>query len=190
MASVFVVTHPEVVQDPAVPVPQWGLNEVGADRMQTFAGSPGAARLRAIWSSSETKALESAGILAAALSLTIRVDPDLHENDRSATGYLTPVEFERTADAFFANPEVSIRGWERAVDAQARVVAAVERCLAASPPGDVAIVGHGGVSALLLCKLLGEPISRTRDQPFAGCYWIFDRETREVTSGWKPIAPR
>ncbi|WP_374469352.1 histidine phosphatase family protein [Phenylobacterium sp.] len=190
MATVFVVTHPEVVIDPAKPVPHWGLSEVGADRMQTFAGSPAVARLRAIWSSGETKALESAGILAAALALTTRVEADLHENDRSATGYLAEAEFQQTADAFFAEPDRSVRGWERAVDAQARAAAAVDRCLAASPPGDVAIVGHGGVSALLLCKLLREPISRTRDQPFAGCYWTFDRETREVTSTWKPIAPR
>ncbi|MCR5878047.1 histidine phosphatase family protein [Phenylobacterium sp. J367] len=190
MATVFVVTHPEVVQDPAVPVPLWGLSEVGVDRMQAFAGSPAVAKLAALWSSGETKALESAAILSAALSLIARVDADLHENDRSATGYLPPPEFEATADAFFAAPEVSIRGWERAVDAQARMAAAVERCLAASPPGDVAIVGHGGVSALLLCKLSGAPISRTYDQPFAGCYWTFDRETRAVTSGWKPIAPR
>lgn len=158
--------------------------------MQTFAGSTVVAKVRAIWSSAETKALESAGILAAALAVTSRVEPDLHENDRSATGYLPPPEFEQVADAFFANPEVSIRGWERAADAQARIAAAVDRCLADSPPGDVAVVGHGGVAALLLCKLLGEPISRTRDQPFAGCYWTFDRRTRAVTSMWKPIAPR
>jgi broad specificity phosphatase PhoE len=190
VASVLVVTHPEVNIDPATPVPQWGLSEVGADRMQTFAGSPAVAKLAAIWSSAETKAVEAAGILSATLSLSARVEPDLHENDRSATGYLVEAEFQKMADAFFANPEQSVRGWERAVDAQARMAAAVDRCLAASSPGDVAIVGHGGVSALLLCKLLGEPIARAFDQPFAGCYWTFDRETREVTARWKPIAPR
>jgi broad specificity phosphatase PhoE len=190
LATVYVVTHPEVVQDPAVPVPQWGLTEIGAARMRAFAASPATTKLCAIWSSGETKAVEAAAILAAAASLDPRIDRDLHENDRSATGYLPPTEFEQVADAFFAHPAQSIRGWERAADAQARMVAAVERCLDASPAGDVAIVGHGGVSALLLCNFLGEPIDRRRDQPFAGCYWTFDRDTRAVIAGWTPIAPR
>ena len=55
----------------------------------------------------------------------------LHENDRSATGYLPPDRFEAVADRFFAEPETSVLGWERAVDAQARIVACVARIVAA-----------------------------------------------------------
>lgn len=36
------------------------------------------------------------------------------ENDRSSTGFLPPEEFEVVADAFFAQPGVSVRGWETA----------------------------------------------------------------------------
>ena len=50
----------------------------------------------------------------------------MHENDRSATGFLEPSEFERVADEFFARPTVSIGGWERAIDAQKRIVGEVE----------------------------------------------------------------
>ena len=185
MASVLVVTHPEVNIDPATPVPQWGLSEVGADRMQTFAGSPAVAKLAAIWSSAETKAVEAAGILSAALSLSARVEPDLHENDRSATGYLVEAEFQQMADAFFAHPEQSVRGWERAVDAQARVVAAVEAILAGHREGDVALVCHGGVGALLLCRMLGVRISRKLDQAGQGNVWRFEVATRRVLHGWR-----
>src|SRR3712207_2755939 len=101
--------------------------------MQTFAGSPAVRDVTSIWSSGETKAIEAAQILAAALSEPVAIEADLHENDRSATGYLPPDEFERVADKFFAYPEESVRGWERAVDAQARMVGAVERVLVAAP---------------------------------------------------------
>ena len=37
MARGLLVSHPEVVIDPAVPVPLWGLTEVGAARMRSFA---------------------------------------------------------------------------------------------------------------------------------------------------------
>lgn len=94
----------------------------------------------------------------------------MEENDRSATGYLPEAEFQQMADAFFARPTESVRGWERAVDAQARIVAAVEAALAAY--GDAGqrllFVGHGGVGTLLLCHLAGYPISRAHDQPPVG----------------------
>ena len=47
-----------------------------------------------------------------------------------------------------------VRGWERAIDAQRRIVAAVEQVVLTAPKlGDVAIVSHEGVGTLLLCRL-------------------------------------
>ncbi|MDB5432215.1 MAG: histidine phosphatase family protein [Caulobacter sp.] len=188
MALLF-ITHPEVTVDPAVAVPRWGLSAAGRARMTAFAGSDVVAGVAAVWSSGETKAIEAAAILAGALGLEPRVDEALHENDRSATGFLAPADFELTADAFFARPLESVRGWERAADAQLRIVAAVERCLAVSPAqGDVAVVAHGGVGTLALCHWLGVGIDRARDQPFQGHYWTL--ADGRALQGWRSIAAR
>jgi broad specificity phosphatase PhoE len=122
--------------------------------------------------------------------LGIGVEPDLGENDRSATGYLPPDEFERTADAFFARPEESCRGWERAIDAQRQIREAVERILLRHGNGDAAIVAHGAVGTLLLCSCLGMRIDRAADQPFQGHYWAAGLPELRVRHGWRPIAPR
>src|SRR3977135_2734281 len=112
----------------------------------------------------------------------------LGENDRSATGYLSRAEFEAVADQFFADPAQSVRGWERALDAQRRIVAAVDVVLATSSGcgGDVAILAHGGVGTLLLCHLRGDQISRSHDQPSSngGNYFAFDAKTRQLHHGW------
>jgi broad specificity phosphatase PhoE len=187
MPTVFFITHPEVVVDPNIPVPQWRLSERGIARMTAFAASSRLASVAAIWSSAEVKAVEAAAILAAKLGLTASIEPDLHENDRSATGFLPPDEFERMADAFFAKPEQSIRGWERAIDAQARIVNAVKRILAAHAQGNIAFVAHGGVGTLLQCHLLGEAISRRFDQPSQGHVFAFDLATLKVIHGWKKL---
>lgn len=190
MTRLIFITHPEVTVAPAIPVTRWRLSDTGIARMRTFSEDPVAADVTAIWASTEAKAIEAAGILAARLGLGVAVDPELGENDRSATGFLPPPEFEQMADAFFAAPETSIRGWERAIDAQNRIRQAVDGIIARHAGGDLAIVAHGAVGTLLLCSYLNQPIDRAMDQPFQGHYWLADLPARTVRHRWLPIAPR
>lgn len=183
------ITHPEVEVDPARPVHRWHLSPVGIARAREFAESGAVDGVGAVWASAETKAIEAAGILAGRLGLGISVEPALGENDRSATGFLPPDEFEHAADAFFAQPEQSVRGWERAVDAQARVLAAVRRIVAGHEAGDLAVVAHGAVGALVLAALQASPISRRWDQPFQGHLWRARLPELAVLHGWREIAP-
>lgn len=163
------ITHPQVTIDPAVPVPDWGLSETGLARTRQAASLPWVTRLSRIVSSRERKAVETAAILAGAAGISPEADAAMHENDRSATGFLPPPTFEAAADWFFAHPTESYKGWERAVDAQARIVAALARALHGHDPSrPIAFVGHGGVGTLLKCHLAGRPIARDGDQPGGG----------------------
>lgn len=196
-ARVLFITHPEVVIDPAVPVTDWPLSAKGLARMRAALAQPWLAGIGSVFSSAERKARDGAALLAAHFGLAPVAIEALGENDRSATGYLPRAEFEATADLFFAHPERSIRGWERAADAQARILAAVEEVLARAPAGDVAIVAHGGVGALLLAHLAARPISRAEDQPGegGGNAFAFARQEwgqggqqgRALLWGWRPI---
>jgi broad specificity phosphatase PhoE len=181
------VSHPEVVIDPARPVPRWHLAPEGISRMRRLAEDPRLAGLSAVWASDETKAIEAAGLLAAAFALPVRVHPGLAEMDRSSTGYRPQPEFERLADAFFARPGESAEGWERAVDAQRRIRAAAEEIAARHGEGTLALVGHGGTGTLLMCAWAGLPIARHHDQPAPGCAWRFTLRPPAVTEAWRPL---
>ena len=187
MARLVFVTHPEVSIDPAIPIPDWGLSDVGRRRAGLFATSPFLAAVSHIWSSDERKARETANILTVNRSLPIAIAPDLGENDRSATGFLPPLEFEAAADRFFAHPDTSFRGWERAVDAQTRIVAATRRIAADHQGRDLALVSHGGVGTLLWFALMQTPIDRIHEQPGQGHYWTADLATLRPLHGWRPI---
>jgi broad specificity phosphatase PhoE len=188
--SVYFVTHPNVVISRDVPVPQWPLSELGRARMTRGLAQPWLRGVTSIYSSTERKAIDGAQIMADHLRLCFTPILELGENDRSSTGFLPPDEFEAVADEFFAKPTISVRGWERAVDAQSRVVSVIARLIAAEETaGSIAIVAHGAVGALLFCQLSGHAIDRRYDQPAngGGNYFHFSLEPCVVHSGWLPF---
>lgn len=190
MSRLLFITHADVAIDPDIPVPQWGLSERGRKRHQIFARNPVVSGLAQVWTSPEEKARQGGAILAQAQGIPHLERADLAEMDRSATGFLPRDEFETVADAFFANPTQSVRGWERAQDAQTRILNAC-RAIAAQAPGDVAIVAHGGVGALLHAHLAGAAISRRFDQNPTLCggqYLSVDLPGWHLSHGWRDIS--
>jgi broad specificity phosphatase PhoE len=160
--------------------------------MRSVAGHRWVKDVRSVFASDERKARDGAQILAEGLGLTgYTVVDSLRENDRMATGYLSKEEFEVTVGAFFAQPQISVRGWESAAHAQARIVRALEQVLAQAPEnGDIAVVGHGGTGTLLYCYLAGLPIDRCHDQPATngGNWFAFARANQKLLrDGWCSI---
>lgn len=185
---VLFITHPQVTVQPDVPVPAWSLSELGRKRMRSFAETLARGQFGSLWSSDERKAIEAGEILAARVGVTLQRHAALGENDRSATGYLAASAFEAAADRFFAEPECSIDGWERAVDAQARIVRALTHVIGASAPRrDIAVIAHGAVGTLLLCHLQGWAISRTRDQPGQGHWFWVECEPLRALCDWHAL---
>ena len=92
MSTLRYLTHPQVVQDPNVPVPCWGLSEVGLQRLKSI-GLPDSLQLtETIVTSAETKAIETAEVFASLLNIKPIVRERMHENDRSSTGFIEPGE--------------------------------------------------------------------------------------------------
>jgi len=190
MARLIFLTHPEVVIDPAVPVPEWPLSAIGRRRMAWFGEVMAGRPVSAVWSSDERKALDGGEILAARLNIPHRIHPHLGENERSSTGYVAPPEFWEIVEAFFSRPDESIRGWETARAAQARIVGAVDHLVVAeSTAGDIVVVSHGGVGRLLCAHLQGVGIGEEARPPHpgGGCWMEFDWASRRILSTWRAI---
>jgi len=173
--------------DAAVPVTDWGLSDEGRARLVSFAARADLSAVASIWTSTERKAVETGAVIAERLGLVPVAREGMGENDRSATGFLPPPTFEAAADAFFAAPDESFRGWETARAAQARIVAAWCAAEAEAPEGDLLLCGHGAVGTLLWCHLAGVGIDRRHDQPGGGgCLWSAPRGGRP-REGWRRI---
>ncbi|MGN6487010.1 MAG: histidine phosphatase family protein [Devosia sp.] len=193
MTYALYVTHPQVVQDPQLPVPRWGLSPTGRARAERFARHPLVRAARRIVASRETKALDLAEALAAVSGAPVEPEEAFGENDRSSTGFVPADRFDQLADAFFAQPEESAAGWERAVDAQARIAAAFEAALAGHDPElPVLFAGHGAVGTLLKCRLGGRAIARSEDQrrladPGGGNVFVVRLRDRALLGDWTPM---
>ena len=186
----YFISHPNVVIDPAVPVPRWPLSQTGRARMAAGLTQPWVPDITAVYASTEQKAVDAAEILANHLAIGLTEDPDLGENDRSSTGFLEPEEFEGLAGEFFKHPDKSVQGWERAKDAQARIVNAVARIARSDRThGSIAIVSHGAVGTLLHCYLAGNNISRRWDQPATGGgnFFPFTMDPPAAHAWWRAI---
>jgi len=184
------ISHPQVQMDPHIPVPLWGLSATGRERASRFARSGVVPRGAMVFSSRERKALELAELVAAEAGTPVFADHLMGENDRSSTGFLPPELFEAMADRFFAEPNVSADGWEKAADAQRRIVGTVTTAMASVPRGTAAIFcGHGAVGTLLKCHVAGRAISRGEDQTRTGgtgggnCF-TFDLVAQELGCEW------
>jgi broad specificity phosphatase PhoE len=85
---------------------------------------------------------------------------------------------------------VSVDGWERAIDAQRRIVEAVTTALASVPAGTpVIFCGHGAVGTLLKCHVGRRPIARSEDQSRhadrgGGNCFSFDLEAMQLDCEW------
>ncbi|MDA5558361.1 histidine phosphatase family protein [Shimia sp. MMG029] len=187
MPRAIYLTHPEVNVDPNVAVPDWGLNDIGQTRVAALVARFSGGGWQ-VASSTERKALEMAWPLAACLGQApVSIRHDLGENDRSSTGFLKDSAFQAAANAFFGASDVSYNGWERAVDAQARIVGAVQDLISDCSNDNLVICGHGGVGTLLYCALAGVPIDRQWDQKGGGHWFEFDTRTLTPENHWQPM---
>lgn len=181
------LTHPQVDLEPSRPVPLWRLSQRGRSRIEAARRAPWLQSVTRLISSAETKAVETAAILGEHVRIPVEIDSAMGENDRSATGFLTPDKFEAAADEFFANPDTSWNGWERATDAADRIETAVRRALS-DGAGTVLFVGHGAVGTLLKCRIGGRAIARSEDQPHGGGnVFAFDLAAGKILCDWTAI---
>lgn len=193
MTYALYVTHPQVRIDPDVPVPRWGLSAEGWARAQGFAHHPLVKGARRVVSSRENKALQLASCLADPLGISVESAENFGENDRSSTGFVPQERFVLLAERFFGAPNDSAEGWETAIAAQARIVAAVEASLALQDTqSPIVFCGHGAVGTLLKCALAGRPIALAEDQRFrahagGGNVLLFRLADRRLFGDWVPM---
>lgn len=182
------LTHTQIDRDPAVPIPRWRLSDLGRERLtgvdwRSFLHGTGV-----IYSSVQTRALETASVIADAMRVPMQVRHEMREADRGPMGYVADGAIATIVDRFFSDPMHSVQGWETAADAQRRIVKSVDQALHDYPDQDVLFVGHGTVGALLYCHWAGHAISgEHRQSDDGGNLFSFFTPGRRLELGWTAL---
>ena len=156
MSSLVLVKHslPTVVE--TVPAAAWRLSPAGAARCVTLAERLRPFDARAIASSIEPKAVETATLVGQELDMPIDIVEGLHEHDRRDAKLLGDSEYAAAVTSLFARPRELVFGRETAEAALARFDAAVTGLLARTPAvDDVIVVSHGTVISLFVAAHAG-----------------------------------
>lgn len=146
----LLVRHSAPELDPTVPSEEWRLSEEGRRRCTPLGERLAGYRPRALVSSTEPKARETAELIAPALGLDVEVSDGLRETARRTVGWLDPDEIDRGLRGLFARPGEVVYGEESAASALARFESAVEGL-----PEDSVIVTHGTVLSLFVAARTG-----------------------------------
>jgi broad specificity phosphatase PhoE len=188
MQPLFLVRHAPVALDHSVPAETWQLTPEGHALAERLAALPILTGLRMVWTSPEPKAQATAKPLAHRYGAPLLVHPHLTELRRGPTSLPEQTMYEAAVRQAFATPETSVAGWERAGDAQRRIVGCVLE-LAAQTDKPFAVVAHGLVLSLLLAHIRRQvqvDVAEWRAIPMPALA-IVDCSTWRVISPFRPV---
>ena len=148
--KLILVKHapPEVVPD--VPSDRWTLSEKGRALCGPLAERLAAHAPSVIVSSEEPKAAETARLVAERLGAPWRTAPGLQEHDRSNVPHLRSGEFISMVELFFRKPGELVLGRETAEQTRDRFEEALQLVIDQEDEGNVVVISHGTVIALML----------------------------------------
>ncbi|HMO25546.1 MAG TPA: histidine phosphatase family protein [Tepidisphaeraceae bacterium] len=172
MPRLILIKHAAPVVDPDQPPERWPLSEDGRARAMTLAERIASLAPARVLASRETKATQTAEVVASRLQIPFVPADDLHEHDRSNVPHMPSREFISMIELFFRKPHQLVTsandckfnrkphqlalGFETADAARERIAGAVDRAIEAHPSETLAVVSHGTVISLLLQQRTGE----------------------------------
>ncbi|MXY42621.1 MAG: histidine phosphatase family protein [Dehalococcoidia bacterium] len=155
MRRLVLVKHSMPEIDPDKPASAWKLGEVGRRRAESLAAKLMEFNPSVIWSSKESKAVETAEAVARELGVQVEIADGLEEHHRDNVPFMSSKdEFEEAVERFFLHPDELVLGMETANQARDRFAAAIDKVIEAGQ-SDSIVVTHGTVITLYVASVAG-----------------------------------
>jgi broad specificity phosphatase PhoE len=149
--TLVLVKHSRPDTNPEMPPGQWRLNDEGRRRCGPLVDRLQAYLPASIYSSEESKARETAALVADNLKTNPNTLPGLEEHHRYNDTWIDSAEdFDKAIKGFFDHPDELVYGDETANQALKRFESAIQKAIVDSQESKVIVVCHGTVISLFL----------------------------------------
>ncbi len=156
MRKLILIKHARPTVDPAIPPSRWELSGEGRSSCTPLADALRKHDIKALVSSREIKAQQTAEELSRQLPVPMEVVDDLHEHERDNVPHMPTREFISMMALVFKQQRRRVLGRESAERARERFLRALDRVMERYPEGNIGVVSHGTVISLAVNYLTGE----------------------------------
>lgn len=139
---VVLIRHSAPEVDPSRPASDWSLSAEGVSLCEGLASELERFLPAVMFSSPETKAMETARHIGLNLGIGFTVRDGLREHRRPSV-FLPQSEYQENIRNFFVSPDSVVYGSESSNDVARRIEADVRHALVERPDGNILMVSHG-----------------------------------------------
>src|SRR5258708_15956469 len=148
--NLVLIRHSKTKRDPNVPITRWGLAEEGIEAAKKLSSNRNIQQLDLLYASLQTKALETAVILAKPNALPIKTNDGLTEITSYTNKFIPDITiYEQTLKDYYAGKTQRINGGETLQEALDRFNSAIESIVKENKDKKrIGIVSHGHILTL------------------------------------------
>lgn len=183
MSKIYYITHPLAKIEPDKPNTEWSLLEDSEEELERLSVMDFWKDIDLVFSSPEKKALQTAEYIKEHNNINYDVSDDLNEVRRESYQFVELQKYLKQVEDFYLHPEDSCNGWEKAVDAQKRLINFLDKIMVEDK--DIAVISHGIIGTLLACYLKKVDPTFNEDPKVSGCMMVVDWKAKNIISEWE-----
>lgn len=184
--NIILVRHSKTKFDLNIPIPLWYLTDEGKEKAQELFSNNNFPKVDLVYSSLQTKAVETALILAKSQTIPLKTDAELTEVS-SFTREVFTNGYEEMVDSYYEGKVERLSGGETITEALDRFEKTLNR-ISETEKGkeNIAIVTHGNILAFLTSKYNSTKTARAlHDFIQMPDYSVIDWETKKFLKYWE-----
>lgn len=144
--NLVLIRHSKSLVNPNIPITTWGLSTEGVALAEKLNGIPQVKSLDVLYSSLQTKALETAILVTKNTGIPIKTDNRLTESTSFTNKFISPEQLEQKTMDYYSNRRLGFNNGETFQQSLNRFNVAMEDIIKAEDDEkNIGIVSHGNI---------------------------------------------
>lgn len=181
--NLVLVRHSKSLVNPDIPIPTWGLSEEGVILAKGLREITVINSLEVVYSSLQSKALETAVYMTKNSGIQIKTDNRLTESTSFTNKFVDLEQLAQNTKDYYSNTDLSINNGETFQEALNRFMTAIENIIKAEAgKKNIGIVSHGNILAAFSNQYIHKDVYQLAESIKQPDIAVLNWETRKFTT--------